>query len=235
MPYLPAKDELVSLNRLSSRGIWKWYGSKVFDLRLYGVEQHFTFCRFSRKRKLFGNFDCDFRKSFTKGFFCDGIWRILKFSFWRQILDIYRQPLLNFLITPYIYYTCSKYVCQVCMQTCMPREGVCIINVWGYTEILPFVLSCFANTLNYGISSVCGPHFHWKLFSKTALLHCTTQTGTQSLQVSSFVGGSSHDVTAAILVFQNNKAAAILVFQTNPVGVEHFSYVKNFFYFNKFA
>ena len=127
------------------------------------------------------------------------------------------------------------YMQQVCMQTCMPREGVCIINVWGYTEILPFVLYCFANTLNYGISSVCGPHFHWKLFSKTALLHCTTQTGTQSLQVSSFLGGSSHDVTAAILVFQNNKAAAILVFQTNPVGVEHFSYVKNFFYFNKFA
>ena len=25
---------------------------------------------------------------------------------------------------------------------------------WGYTEILPFVLSCFAYMLNYGISSV---------------------------------------------------------------------------------
>ena len=55
----------------------------------------FIFCRFSRKRKLFGNFDCDFRKSFTKGFFSDGIRRILKFPFWRQILDIYRQPLLK--------------------------------------------------------------------------------------------------------------------------------------------
>ena len=31
--------------------------------------QLFTFCRFSRKRKLFRNFDCDFRKRFTKGFF----------------------------------------------------------------------------------------------------------------------------------------------------------------------
>ena len=69
MPYLPAKDELVSLNRLSSRGLWKWYNSKVLDRRLYGVGQHFTFCRFSRKRKFFGNFDCDFRKKFTKGFF----------------------------------------------------------------------------------------------------------------------------------------------------------------------
>ena len=25
MPYLPAKDELVSLDRLSSRGLWKWF------------------------------------------------------------------------------------------------------------------------------------------------------------------------------------------------------------------
>ena len=30
MPYLPAKDELVSLDRLSSRGLWKWYNSKGF-------------------------------------------------------------------------------------------------------------------------------------------------------------------------------------------------------------
>ena len=35
MPYLPAKDELVSLNRLSSRGLWKWYNSKVLDRWLY--------------------------------------------------------------------------------------------------------------------------------------------------------------------------------------------------------
>ena len=42
---------------------------KVLDRRLYGVGQHFTFWRFSRKWKFFGNFDCDFRKCFTKGFF----------------------------------------------------------------------------------------------------------------------------------------------------------------------
>ena len=45
----------------------------------------------------------------------------------------------------------------------------------------------------------------------------------------------SHDVTAAILVFQNNKTAATLVSQTNPVGVELFSYVKAFFCSNKFV
>ena len=45
----------------------------------------------------------------------------------------------------------------------------------------------------------------------------------------------SHDVTAAILVSQNNKTAAMLVFQTNPVGVELFSYANAFFCSNKFA
>ena len=39
----------------------------------------------------------------------------------------------------------------------------------------------------------------------------------------------SHDVTAAILVSQNNEPAAMLVSQTNPVGVELFSYVNAFF------
>ena len=45
----------------------------------------------------------------------------------------------------------------------------------------------------------------------------------------------SHDVTAAILVFQNNKMAAMLVYQTNPDGAEVFSYVNASFSFNKFA
>ena len=81
MPYLPAKDELVSLNRLSSRGLWKWYNSKVLDRRLYGVGQHFTFCRFSGKRKFFGNFDCNFRKCFTKGFFLTEYEEFLNFRF----------------------------------------------------------------------------------------------------------------------------------------------------------
>jgi len=35
----------------------------------------------------------------------------------------------------------------------------------------------------------------------------------------------SHDVTAAILVFQGNETAAMLVCQENPVGVELFSHV----------
>ena len=45
----------------------------------------------------------------------------------------------------------------------------------------------------------------------------------------------SRDVTAAILVSQNNETAAMLVSQTSPVGVELFSYVNAFFCSNKFA
>ena len=45
----------------------------------------------------------------------------------------------------------------------------------------------------------------------------------------------SHDVTAAILVSQNNETAATLVSQTNPLGVVLFSYANAFFCFNKFA
>ena len=48
-------------------------------------------------------------------------------------------------------------------------------------------------------------------------------------------GVFSHDVTAAILVFQNNETAAMLVSQTGPVGFELFSYAKAFFCSNKFA
>ena len=45
----------------------------------------------------------------------------------------------------------------------------------------------------------------------------------------------SHDVTAAILVFQNNEMAAMLLSQTSLVGVELFSYANAFFCSNKSA
>jgi len=40
----------------------------------------------------------------------------------------------------------------------------------------------------------------------------------------------AHDVTAAILVSQNNETVAMLVYQTNPVGVQLFLF-KHFFLF----
>jgi len=45
----------------------------------------------------------------------------------------------------------------------------------------------------------------------------------------------SHDVTAAILMFQNNETAAMLVFQASPVGAEFFSCVNNFVFSHKFV
>ena len=45
----------------------------------------------------------------------------------------------------------------------------------------------------------------------------------------------SHDVTAAILVSQDNETAAMLVSQKGPVGVELFSYANAFFCSKKFA
>jgi len=45
----------------------------------------------------------------------------------------------------------------------------------------------------------------------------------------------SHDVTAAILVFQNNETAAMLVCQENPLGVQIFSHVNAFFCSNELA
>ena len=45
----------------------------------------------------------------------------------------------------------------------------------------------------------------------------------------------SHDVTAAILVSQNNETAAMLVSQTSPVGAELLSYANAFFCSNKFG
>ena len=48
-------------------------------------------------------------------------------------------------------------------------------------------------------------------------------------------GAFSHDVTAAILLFQNNETVAMLVYQENPLEVELFSYVNALFCSNKFA
>ena len=43
----------------------------------------------------------------------------------------------------------------------------------------------------------------------------------------------SHDVTAAMLVFQNKGTAAILVYQANPLGIELYFYANTFFCFIK--
>ena len=55
----------------------------------------FHFLPVFSKKKIFGNW-LWFSKMFHQRVFSDRIWRFSKFPFWRQILDIYRQPLLIF-------------------------------------------------------------------------------------------------------------------------------------------
>ena len=42
----------------------------------------------------------------------------------------------------------------------------------------------------------------------------------------------SHDVTAAMLVFQNKEMPAMMVYQTNPPGIELYFYANTFFCFS---
>ena len=42
----------------------------------------------------------------------------------------------------------------------------------------------------------------------------------------------SHDVTAAMLVFQNKEIAAMMVYQTNPPGIELYFYPNSVFGFS---
>ena len=42
----------------------------------------------------------------------------------------------------------------------------------------------------------------------------------------------SHDVTAAMLVFQNKEMAAMMVYQTNPLGIDLYFYANTFFCFS---
>ena len=88
MPYLPAKDEVVSLNPFSSRGLWKWYNSKpglaISKRRLYGVNTAFHYLPVFSKKKILWKikiFHCDFRTCFTKGFFLTKYEEFRIFSF----------------------------------------------------------------------------------------------------------------------------------------------------------
>ena len=42
-----------------------------------------------------------------------------------------------------------------------------------------------------------------------------------------------HDVTSAMLVFQNKEMAAMMAYQTNPTGIELYFYANTFFCFRR--
>ena len=95
MPYLPAKDELVSLDRLSSRGLWKWYNSKGFGPATIWRGAAFHFLAVFSKMKILWKLWLWFSKMFHQRVLSDWKWSVSKFQFWRRILDIYRQPLIK--------------------------------------------------------------------------------------------------------------------------------------------
>ena len=55
----------------------------------------FHFLPVFSKKKILWKLWLWFSKMFHQRVFSDWLWRISKFPFWRQILDIYRQPLLR--------------------------------------------------------------------------------------------------------------------------------------------
>ena len=95
MPYLPAKDELVSLDRLSSRGLWKWYNSKGFGRATIWRGAAFHFLAVFSKMKILWKLWLWFSKMFHQRVLSDWKWSISRFQFWRRIHDIYRQQLLT--------------------------------------------------------------------------------------------------------------------------------------------
>ena len=64
----------------------------------------------------------------------------------------------------------------------------CIINVWGFSEILPFVLFCFVNMLSYGISSVLLAPFSLK-----TILDESTPAGARLVRQATMQLNSFHD------------------------------------------
>ena len=100
MPYLPAKDELVSLDRLSSRGLWKWYNSKGFGPATIWRGAAFHFLAVFSKMKILWKLWLWFSKMFHQRSLSNWKWSISKFQFWRRILDIYKQPLLMIRFKP---------------------------------------------------------------------------------------------------------------------------------------
>ena len=62
----------------------------------------------------------------------------------------------------------------------------------------------------------------WSLISE---VYWSNFVGTVARRYPLLYRAFSHNVTAALLVFQTSETAAILVFLTNPVKVELFSYV----------
>ena len=62
-------------------------------------------------------------------------------------------------------------------------------------------------------------------------ISCSTISQENSSRTYACYRSFSHDVTAAMLVYENKGMAAILVHKTNPQGIELYFYVNDFYCF----
>ena len=108
MPYLPAKDELVSLDRLSFWGLWKWYNSKRLGPATIWRGAAFHFLAVFSKMKILWKLWLWFSKMVHQRVPSHWKWSISKFQFWQRIFDIYRQPPLRMDKRKTFYYPCFK-------------------------------------------------------------------------------------------------------------------------------
>ena len=92
----PAGRRVVSQVWSVDTGVGKWKQHNLL-LPMCIVWAAFHFLAVFSKKKILWKLWSWFSKIFHQRIFPDWKWSISKFQFWRQILDIYRQPLLNVL------------------------------------------------------------------------------------------------------------------------------------------
>ena len=181
MPNLPARDELVSLNRFSSWGLWNWYNFWRLLKDGYGVNAAFHFWPVFTRKKILWKLRLWWSKIFHQRVF-----------FWLNMK--------NFEIS--VLTANSRYL-----------QAATLKIIWH------FFSKHLQSYLKYSPS--------WSKFPSV------TKHNLVSVHLKFWA--SSHDVMAAMLMFQNNETEAMLVYKGNPMGVEFISYVNIFFCSNKLA
>ena len=75
--------------------------------------------------------------------FCDLIWRISKFRFWRQILDIYRQPLLTWVLNS----TAVAVIQLFLLNEFVNHSGISKLDHMSDTAVLTFTFRYLSSPL----------------------------------------------------------------------------------------
>ena len=173
------------------------------------------------------------------GFGWFGLGKNFFLNLWWQNFFSWHTTVQDFIsnITRTLYFQCRNFFfCQVFLATFFSLT-ISLQDIFLWNHPYPLL------KVKWSI-----PNPNWPHCCQCSMLTCSVLTRLQHCGIAALPKGSqgrkeqkqtyrvfSHDVTAAILVSQNNETAAMLVSQTNPVGVGLFSYAKTFFCSNKFA